>query len=174
MAGTNLYPLGRSTSTKTAAIGSQRPCVFISHYSGDKETARKIAHAVMNLGLDVYFDEYDADLALAAAVGDDLKIAQCIEKGLDRSTHLLGVITDRTFGSWWVPYEIGGSTGRGRAVAHIVDKKVHHPPSYLSLGAIIRTVEELRAWATSTLPATMPERYATSRVNLDSARSVLL
>lgn len=172
MAGRNLYPQGRSTLLKDAA-GTARPCVFISHRSEDKSVARAIAKAVKDLELDVYFDELDQDLGLAAASANDRAIAQCIERGLDRSTHLLGIITEHALDSWWVPYEIGGATGRRRAVAHLIDKQVSRTPSYLTLGTIIRTVEELRSWATSMFAPTLTEHRMAKQANLDVVRTVL-
>jgi hypothetical protein len=149
----------RSYSTKLAGTGviTSAPVVFISHSSKDKGTARLLAEFLVAGGIDIYFDEYDQDLADATQVGDSLKIAACIEKGLSSSTHLLGLLTANTLHSVWVPYEIGGARGRGRPCAHIVDRSVLAVPEYVLLGQKLDDIADLRKWISSTAQVSLTD-----------------
>lgn len=143
MAGRNLFEtyqrLGR------AAVSSSF-CVFISHNSKDKPMARAVAAALLDMGVDIYFDERDLVLQTASAAGHDAAIVKCIEDGLDRSTHLLGLITSNTFQSWWVPYEIGGANGRSRTCGHLVSSDVTRLPSYVKVAPLLLDIDDLAAW----------------------------
>ena len=88
-----------------------RPCVFISyrHHRLDRRLAKEAAVLLTDMGADIFFDEQDA--CLQGAV-DDAVVALCIEAGLERSTALLGIVTEHTFSSPWIPYETGGERGR--------------------------------------------------------------
>lgn len=132
--------------------GPSSPCVFISHKSEDKPMARAVAAILLDLGVNIYFDENDVDLQTAHARGDDATMVHCIERGLDHSTHLLGLITPRTFKSWWIPYEIGGATGRKRNCCHLVAKEVTQLPSYVKIAPIILDTDGLAAWIDPSIP----------------------
>ena len=123
--------------------------VFVSHSRLDKEKAREVAHALQASKVDYYFDENDAELQLADEQGDHLKVVQCIENGLSVCTHLLGIITENTKDSWWVPYEIGSATGRAQDCAHLIDEEVTKLPSYIQAARILANREEMRAWLPS-------------------------
>ena len=125
MRGRNLFRERQRLSE--SAKGSQLPvtrCVFISYRSTDKDLAVAADETLTKSLVDIYVDEDDELLKQAKEVNDYLGIASCIEDGLDRCTHLLGLLTSNTRDSWWVPYEIGGAKGRGRALAYLVDRKV--------------------------------------------------
>ncbi|HNQ78125.1 MAG TPA: toll/interleukin-1 receptor domain-containing protein [Acidobacteriota bacterium] len=121
-------------------------CVFISHRSDDKAMARAVSRSIRQMGIDVYFDEYDHDLQNASAADDHKKIVECIERGLETCTHLLGVITHKTFDSWWVPYEIGGASGRKRSCAHLVQGSVTQLPSYVRISPLLISIPDLERW----------------------------
>lgn len=89
------------------------------------------------------------NLQLADEEGDHLMVVQCIEKGLAACTHLLGIITENTRESWWVPYEIGSATGRARDCAHLIDKEVSKLPSYVKAARILTNREMMRDWLPS-------------------------
>lgn len=149
MSGRNLFEDFRST---TRANASSPICVFISHKSEDKPMARSVAAALLDMGVDIYFDENDTILRAAAASGSDRAIVACIEDGLSRATHLLGLITKHTFNSWWVPYEIGGATGRQRPCGHIVASDVDRLPSYVRVAPLLLDIYELTRWIASRDP----------------------
>lgn len=143
MAGRNLF---ESYQRLGRAAASTSLCVFISHNSKDKPMARAVAAALLDMGIDIYFDERDLVLQSASAAGHDAAIVKCIEDGLDRSTHLLGLITKNTFESWWVPYEIGGASGRSRTCGHLVSAEVTKLPSYVKVAPLLLDVDNLAAW----------------------------
>lgn len=147
MAGVNRF--GLSTAQLKAATLGRGTCVFISHRQADTQPARAIADFLLvEVGIDVYFDAHDTALNAATAAGDDALVVDFIELGLDSSTHLLGVLSNRTRGSWWVPFEIGSARGRGRSLAHVVLDDVQDLPSYLSRSHLLVDQHDLRKWAT--------------------------
>ena len=108
--------------------------------------ARAVAEALLDMGVNIYFDERDPVLQTAAASEDDKAIVDCINDGLDKSTHLLGLITTNTFKSWWVPYEIGGANGRERKCGHLVAKDVTELPSYVKVAPLLLDIDDLAGW----------------------------
>jgi hypothetical protein len=143
MSGRNLFEsyqrLGRAEATSSV-------CVFISHKSDDKPMARAVAAALLDMGADIYFDENDRILQAVSTSGNDAAVVGCIEDGLNRSTHLLGLITKKTFDSWWVPYEIGGATGRKRQCGHLVAADVTRLPSYVKVAPLLLDLDDLACW----------------------------
>ncbi len=137
-----------SFGSKSASAGPHLG-VFISHRRLDKDKAQEVARALEASQVDYYFDENDVELQLADEQGDHLKVVQCIENGLAVCSHLLGMITENTKDSWWVPYEIGSATGRGQDCAHLVDREVAQLPSCIKAARILANREELREWLPS-------------------------
>ena len=123
--------------------------MFISHSRKDKPAARTLVGFIMDFGLDVHFDEFDEALQLADEVGDDGKVVSCIEDGILNSSLLLGLITENTKDSWWVPYEIGSATGHGKVHAHLVASSVTHLPSYIKASTILPSIADLGDWLPS-------------------------
>lgn len=148
MGGRNLFESVHGKAFASTTMPSV--CIFISHNSVDKPMARKVADALMRMGFDIYFDEKDVVLQTAVKKGKDQAIVACIEDGLDKCSHLLGLISKKTFDSWWVPYEIGGATGRKKKCAHMVAKDVTQLPSYVKVAQLIIDVFGLQSWLPST------------------------
>jgi hypothetical protein len=108
MAGKNLITESYSDITMRALKSrSDFICVFISHQKADKEISRKIADYLMAIGINVYFDEYDQDLRLANQARNPKAVTQAILKGIQKSTHMLCVVSPNTLDSKWVPFEVG-------------------------------------------------------------------
>jgi hypothetical protein len=84
-----------------------RPCVFLSHKREDKNECRKIAEYLKEAQIDYYLDELDQELQQAAQQGNPLLITESIKKGIRESTHMLVVVSEKTYKSHWVPFEIG-------------------------------------------------------------------
>lgn len=84
-----------------------RPCVFLSHKKEDKPACRKVASYFENAGIDYYLDEEDNELQYAVSVNDPIKITESIKNGIKESTHMMVVVSDKTYKSLWVPFEVG-------------------------------------------------------------------
>lgn len=139
----SLGPLQRKAASDTGAI-----CVFISHQQSDIAPAKALADFLLNdIEVDVYFDAYDYALAAAATANDEAKIVELIEDGLAASTHLLGVLSSRSRGSWWVPFEIGSARARDRPLAHIVLEDITDLPCYLLNSKLLVDHVDLASWA---------------------------
>ena len=142
--------------------------VFISYRRTvcDKFMARKCSEILKQIGLDYWLDEDDKCMQTAQAQNDDIKTALCIERGLDVSFALLGIIGPGTFTSPWIPYEIGGARGRQRyakpfketpsldqphpLIAHLIHEvDISKVPAFVSLGIPLTTPEEVEKWAHS-------------------------
>jgi hypothetical protein len=89
-------------------------CVFISHRLADLDVATAVGRYLTDIvGVDIYLSESDEHLQEALRKGDHEKIVQYIEVGIASSTHLLGILSNRTKGSWWVPFRIwSGETAK--------------------------------------------------------------
>jgi hypothetical protein len=84
-----------------------RPCIFLSHQRADKPICREIASYLSNAEIDYYLDEEDSALQTAIQSGDPHKITESIKKGIRSSTHMLCVVSEKTYQSHWVPFEVG-------------------------------------------------------------------
>lgn len=151
MAGRNIFESAQRSGFSACTSSF---CVFVSHNSKDKPMARAVAKALLDMGVDIYFDERDVILQSASAAGSDSAIVKCIEDGLSKSTHLLGLITKNTFQSWWVPYEIGGANGRSKMCGHLVSYDVDRLPSYIKVAPLLFDIDDLAGWVSKRLPRT--------------------
>lgn len=84
-----------------------RPCVFLSHKHEDKPACRKIADYLSNAEIDYYLDEKDHDLQQAVRTGNSHEITERIKAGIRESSHMLVVVSQKTYQSQWVPFEVG-------------------------------------------------------------------
>ncbi|MFZ3576278.1 toll/interleukin-1 receptor domain-containing protein [Tenacibaculum finnmarkense] len=85
----------------------KRPCVFLSHKREDKKECKIIAKYLKQAEIDYYLDELDDDLQRAASEQNPIKITESIKKGIRNSTHMLVVVSEKTYQSQWVPFEVG-------------------------------------------------------------------
>lgn len=145
--------------------------VFISYKrSPDFDIAYECAQRLDSAGINYWIDEEDECIANAQSWSSNTKkaieTAKCIEKGLDASSALLGIIGPETFNSSWVPYEIGGARGRQRfrnfysgdyqpiphpLIAHFIhgDVDIRKVPEYVALGTPLISLTEVSLWARS-------------------------
>ncbi|MDN3594177.1 toll/interleukin-1 receptor domain-containing protein [Zunongwangia endophytica] len=84
-----------------------RPCVFLSHKKEDKAECRKIAEYLKQAEIDYYLDELDNELQIAAREKNPIKITESIKEGIRNSSHMLVVVSEKTYKSQWVPFEVG-------------------------------------------------------------------
>ncbi|NUS80502.1 MAG: toll/interleukin-1 receptor domain-containing protein [Streptomyces sp.] len=144
-AGWNVY-------TPRDAIGDARPeQVFISHRNADKPLANAVAQIFDDLGVHYWYDRDDEDTARAAALGlvGDQELVFAIDRGIRHSTRMLGLLSDETRGSWWVPYEIGAARALGRQACHVVLDSLRDEaslPEYVRIAANFWSVDELVRW----------------------------
>jgi hypothetical protein len=151
VAGRNRYyaPTGNLVFEKSQAAAIKGPCVFISHKREDIDMARLAAKSLKQLEIDVWLDVDDQHTQQAAELNDDKKLAEAIERGLVHCTHLLALLSPKTKGSWWVPYEIGSARGRQKDLAFLVHKDVKELPSYLIFGRKLLDQYDFYKWAES-------------------------
>lgn len=97
--------------------------------------------------MNIYFDEHDSSLGAAAASGDDRRIVECLENGIELATHLLGLLSNTTKDSWWVPFEIGSARRKGAHIGYTLFEGVDNLPSYLRIARLIASEKELKDWA---------------------------
>ncbi len=81
--------------------------MFLSHKKEDKPECRKIADYFKDAEIDYYLDELDDALQQAAVAGDASLITESIKKGIRKSSHMLVVVSEKTYKSHWVPFEVG-------------------------------------------------------------------
>ncbi len=135
--------------------------------------ARAVAEALLDMGVNIYFDERDVILQTAVAAEHDAAIVKCIENGLDNSTHLLGLITENTFQSWWVPYEIGGATGRKRTCGHLVSSKVTKLPSYVKVAPLLLDIDGLAEWVRKISPISFSKETIKAKMNYQTKAHIM-
>lgn len=82
----NLKPVITDNATWDFLIQSKKPDIFLSHDSRDKkELARPLAHSMIKLGLNAWYDEF------ALKPGD--RLSSSIDKGLTECKHAILLIT---------------------------------------------------------------------------------
>lgn len=178
MAGQNRFLL---SETQRRADTARSSCVFISYRRSDEVIAKEMAAFLAANGIDFWLDLRSLDVGRARALGDDLALADAIEKGLDGCTHLLGILSATTFDSAWVPYEIGSARGRERPVAHVIERSVQdfQIPAFVRLGTPIADQAALRSWIRSVSSVLLDSRQASTtpagvQAILPSVRSLRL
>lgn len=124
-----------------------RTCIFISHKKEDIDKAREVADYIMECGVDIYFDENDEVLSNPGTSKDPIEVTNAINKALNRSTHMICVISNKTKESWWVPYEIGYVSSKSsfttRKIGILLINDINQLPDYLFLSTKIETVIDL-------------------------------
>lgn len=97
--------LVQDNTPPSLASGKQVHDVFISHASEDKEAiVRPLANALMNEGLNVWYDEF------TLRIGDSLR--QKIDQGLANSRVGLVVLSPSFISKGWTNYELDGIVTR--------------------------------------------------------------
>lgn len=118
-------------------------CVFISHKKEDEQAAIDIGSFLMEIvGVNIYLDILDEPLQTATQTENDRLIVESIKKGLECSTHLLCLISDKTHLSWWVPYEIGIADNKNISIASLKLKVVNDIPSFLKIHPAFYNIDE--------------------------------
>lgn len=130
-----------------------KTCVFISHKKEDEEAAIQIGQYLTDIaGVNIYLDTNDCELKEAVSTDNDQNIVDSIKTGLQYSTHLLCLISDKTKLSWWVPYEIGFSENKGINITSLKLKDVEDIPSYLKVKKVIFNKDDFIKYTCSLMP----------------------
>jgi hypothetical protein len=139
---TDIYPPQRESLYLTAVSTSPWPS--------------KLRPVFQSLGLHYWLDRDDEDTQNAAKLGmvGDQALVHAIDRGIRHSSRLLGILSNKTRDSWWVPYEIGASRALGCSPCYLVLADVRGMdalPEYVRIAADYWSVDELVRWATSLL-----------------------
>ncbi|PED91592.1 hypothetical protein CON43_01180 [Bacillus cereus] len=113
-------------------------CIFLSHISEDKDSVVKIGDYIQDAGFNIYLDIYDENLNRAVKSGNPEEITKSIERGLEYSTHVMCIVSEKTVKSWWVPYEIGFGKRSKKPLSTLTLKNTVTIPSYLEVTDLIR------------------------------------
>lgn len=145
MAGINraLKHVFDSVALESYAQNQNKPCIFLSHISVDKDAVREIGKYIRENGdVDIYLDENDRELQDAARLGNPYRVTEFIEKGLSYSTHIMCLVSENTSSSWWVPYEIGFAKKSGKDIASLMLKGAYLP-DFLKICKILEGTKSL-------------------------------
>ena len=112
--------------------------VFVSHASEDKEEfARPLAHALRELGLRVWYDEFSLQ------AGDSLRRA--IDRGLAESKYGVVILSPNFFAKGWPEWELSGLVHRHLDEGYRVIIPIWHRVSSQDVAAYSRAVADIVA-----------------------------
>lgn len=147
MAGINRALLSESIVLAKAVSSTEKPCIFLSHVSEDKEAVKAIGDYIMVRGdIDIYLDVNDQQLQIAIKNNDAVGITRFIEKGIRASTHVMCLYSEKTVRSWWVPYEIGYGKRSNSEVASLKLKGNIELPAFLEIAEKILGTMSLNSY----------------------------
>ena len=131
--GRNYFNLNESEQRTFSASTHKR--VFISHKKEDRDVAKKVADYIMEAGIDVYFDEYDTTINR----NDPKSVVAAIKRGMQLSTHMIVIFSNKTIKSTWVPWEIGygDATSTEIAILKMIDIKKNQLPDYMQVAKVL-------------------------------------
>lgn len=137
--GRNYFSLNESEQRTFSASTHKR--VFISHKKEDRDVAKKVADYIMDAGIDVYFDEYDTTINR----NDPKSVVAAIKRGMQLSTHLVVIFTNKTLSSTWVPWEIGygDATQTEIRILKMNDIKKNQLPEYMQIVKVLLDIYDL-------------------------------
>jgi hypothetical protein len=99
--------------------------VFLSHKQEDADLAKACSLRLQLNRVPVYLDVLDETIGDAEDITAHFlgKIRQC--------SHLIAVVTNKTKGSWWVPFEIGAASSLEKRICSVV-RGIVEQPDFLS------------------------------------------
>jgi hypothetical protein len=115
------------------------PCVFISHQKTDTGFASIVADFFMLNKIDVYFDENDNDLKFARQTNNHKEVTDSILKGIRASNYMLIIVSEHTYKSQWVPFEVGFGYDKLKELKILKHKELNKRllPAYLKTTEIL-------------------------------------
>ena len=124
-------------------------CIFLSHQKDDKEICKKISEYILAANMDVYFDENDTDLKVSHQQNNPDAVVNCIKEGINRSTHMLVIVSPSTVKSSWVPWEIGYGYDKTQLGVLTLKGMSDDLPHYLRTTRVIRGTKTLNSYLAS-------------------------
>ena len=118
--------------------------VFLSYRHTDEATAWGLAQYLDARDIRVFIDVHDNTLAPGQGDLDNALIT-----AIDNSNTMLIVVSDKTQGSWWVPWEVGVSTPSGKPKALYKLRASRALPEYLEKLKRLRNSAEAKSWVTA-------------------------
>ncbi|HYH85638.1 MAG TPA: toll/interleukin-1 receptor domain-containing protein [Pyrinomonadaceae bacterium] len=102
--------------------------IFISHAASDREWAREFAAAIHDLGVNVWFDEFNI------RPGDH--VTDLLEKGLRESDVVVLPITRESLGNSNFFFELGAAIAMNKKIIPIVAEDIDYSQLPLSLSRV--------------------------------------
>jgi hypothetical protein len=146
--GKNLYSMGDRPFTEQTIT----PQVFLSHRQFDKPIVRALARLLSALDIHYWLDEEDQDIRNAVTLGliGESAVVHAIERGVEHCSTLLGLLSSRTQGSWWVPYEIGYCRAAAKPASFLAVRPSEiATPEFVRVTAVYWSVDEIARWAST-------------------------
>lgn len=138
-----------------------KPCVFISHKKEDADFARHLSDYVMERGINVYFDENDPILAKEHRSPGE--VVNAIKKGLEKSTHMIIVLSKITLESNWVPWEVGFASAKDKEYRLLrLNDVFENIPEFYKVAKILNDYDDLNKYL-----ASMKTTQTDSRISND-------
>jgi len=164
MAGINRSLKGNLNLSETRKyIGVK--CVFISHQKSDKEICKKIADYLLAADIDVYFDEYDESLKSYRQSNRPAGVVDSIKEGINKSSHMLIVVSPNTLDSKWVPWEVGYAYDNTvLSVLTLKGIQDNHLEDYLKTVPIIRGTKSLNVYISTIANISVPLLESSKRL----------
>lgn len=145
--GRNYLSLNESERRLFSSSATQ-PCVFISHKKEDADFARDLSEYIMEKGINVYFDENDPILAKEHKSPDE--VVNAIKKGLEKSTHMIIVLSKKTLESNWVPWEVGFASAKDKEYRLLRLKDVFGEiPEFYKVAKLLNDYDDLNKYLAS-------------------------
>lgn len=111
--------------------------VFISHKKEDKPQAIWLQSYLHARGIDSFLDATDN------GPSGYRSLTEWIVANLRKSTHIIAVISEKTKGSMWVPFELGVGYERNEGIGTFLNGPVYSLPDYLLEFPIMKTTYDL-------------------------------
>ena len=158
--GRNYLTINESERQFFSSSASQ-PCVFISHKKEDADFARHLSDYVMERGINVYFDENDP--ILAKEYRSPGEVVNAIKKGLEKSTHMIIVLSKMTLESNWVPWEVGFASAKDKEYRLLrLNDVFENIPEFYKVAKILNDYDDLNKYL-----ASMKTTQTDSRISND-------
>lgn len=111
--------------------------VFISHKKDDAYIALSVRNELERLGVSAYLDVLDDNITKK---GKDL--TDHIKKQLNSCTDIIVVMSQSTYTSWWVPFEIGMSAQKNMPTVTYLSSYVELP-DFLQYWPRLRAISDI-------------------------------